>query len=122
MIFYECAMVLIYVIIAYIHSRLILHNKPIVHWLWVAIYFAILGFEFWFTHSWWLLIASIQIRELLFAQALNKLRGKKWFYVSPTSGSIIDKVEGKYYKYIYFGSLAVFIVAQYELFKSKKQP
>ncbi len=120
MIFYEVSFLIVNFIIAYIHSRLILHNKPIVHWIWAAGYFLIMGFAFWFTKSWLLLISSLLIREVVFAQALNAIRGKKWFYINPATGSVIDEIDQKIYKYLWFGSLVSFIFIQFILLKKPK--
>ncbi len=120
MIFYEVSFLIVNFIIAYIHSRLILHNKPIVHWLWAAGYFLIMGFAFWFTKSWVLIGASLLIRELIFAQVLNLIRKKKFFYINTESGSVIDKIEGNAYRFIWFGSLAAFVATQFILFKKPR--
>ncbi len=120
MIWYEVGLILTLGIIAYIHSRLILHDNTIVHWLWTAIYFGIVGLAFWFTKSWLLVGVSFLIREVFFAQVLNLIRKKKFFYISPTSGSVLDAIQGKAYKYVWFGSLAALIFTQFILLKKPK--
>lgn len=119
MIGYEVVFLFINLGLAYVHSRLILHDKKIVHWLWALVYAVLVTIGYFLTKNWWMVAAAILIRELVFAQVLNGLRKKSMFYVNPKTGSVIDGLQGQLYKYVWFASLAVFLFTQYKILRPK---
>lgn len=110
----EIALLVINLVMAWWHSRLILGGRPIKHGLWALLYAACLGAAFWITRNPLVPIAGVFIRECFFAPVLNFLRkpSKPFFYRSSTSTSILDQVQGAVYVPVYIVSWLALIILQ----------
>lgn len=102
--------VLITIGMAIYHSVLIKRNKPIKHGLWSAIALAVAGL-FGLINIWYIPV-MIFLRAMVFNGALNYFRHLPFLYTSPTSTSILDKLERKYLpgwdRYLAYGILLLF--------------
>lgn len=78
------------------HSHLIAQQKRIRHALWGLLAIGVAGL-FWFINP-WLVPVQIAWRALLFSPLLNLARQLPISYTSPTSTSIIDKIERRLFK------------------------
>lgn len=122
----ELALIVLSVAMAAWHAHLIKQQRPIYHGLWSLVYLAGVAGA-----TWWICPVSSVSKVILFIFAqgcshlavfnisLNWFRGLPWTYTSPTSGSILDKIEIKL-----FGTrgwlpevimIGVFIVLQFFL-------
>jgi len=104
---------------SYYHSRLIKNGKPIKHGYWAL---AAIGAAALFAFiSIWYVPVMIIWRMILFSPFLAKFRGLPWSYSSPTSTSIIDKIERKIFPSFsvkiqwYFGLLFIAEILLYTL-------
>ena len=93
----EIGLLAITVIEAWWHSVLIKENRRIEHGLWAAAYAGLIIPEYWFIHpvfTFILFALACGLGHLVvFNICLNRFRGLPWNYISPTTTSIIDKLE-----------------------------
>ncbi|MGN6491175.1 MAG: hypothetical protein ACTHLE_04205 [Agriterribacter sp.] len=107
-VFIQIIFSVINVAMAWYHAKLIKQNKPIEHGWWAFGYFVV-ALPVLFLN--WLLFASLFVLRLpLFNTVLNKLRGLPIFYMG--KGSIIDRLISKYYPYVFWGCIALFITIE----------
>lgn len=113
----EILFLCINILMAAWHKKLILENKPIVHWAWATLYVLIIV-PFWLlTRNPILVICLFLIRECSFSPALNKFRNLGFFYSNPKT-NLHDRIEGKWQIVFYFVALAsLLIINTVELFK-----
>jgi hypothetical protein len=92
----EAAALVIIVITCWIHAIRFQDNIPITaafHGFWLAVYCALCVGLIIISPSWWLAIALVTLRAVLYNQILNGFRGLKWFYIHGESehGSWFDR-------------------------------
>lgn len=98
----ELILILITVVIAFWHSRLIKSGHPIKHGWWALVSCILIAGATWWV---WPELSDIEIvlyvtaqgcsRLVVFNVSLNLFRGLSWKYASPTTTSIIDQLEGR---------------------------
>lgn len=82
------------ILMALHHSDLIEQDRPIKHGLWGGLYLLfvlVAGFCL----TWWMVPVGLVLRKLVFDISLNLFRGLSPFYVSKSTGSLIDKLHYK---------------------------
>jgi hypothetical protein len=85
---------------AWYHSRLIKRHEPIYHGIWSAAYLAGVGIAIYLTGEWFLLPILLVLRKVVFDLSLNLFRGLSLWYVSGTSGSVLDQLNLRVFKNI----------------------
>lgn len=105
------------------HASLFKENKKIGLWfhtLWGLVYFIPAAFIALEIYDSWFIMATFALERFVFYNViLNKIRGLGIFYLSVASGedaSIWDRIEiwwGKWYEYLFFVFLALYIFAQF---------
>ncbi|HEY4207967.1 MAG TPA: hypothetical protein VGM31_14185 [Puia sp.] len=98
----QLILILLTIAIAYWHSRLIKSGRPIKHGLWAFVAGVLIAGATWWV---WPDLSDLQLvlyataqgcaRLVVFNVSLNLFRGLSWKYVSTTTTSVIDQLEGR---------------------------
>lgn len=121
----EISLVGVWVIMALYQAALIRHNRPIYHGWWGLVSAALIALAaclvFADLRTGWHVIVYVAaqgaFRLPVFNVSLNLFRGKKWDYMSATSGSILDKIETEIDRgnvwFVYIACSLAFLTAQF---------
>ena len=91
----EILLILVNIAMAYYHACIFKDGGKVKHGWWGLAYLALTGLFAFLYHSWWLLIAGLLLRKLVFDISLNLFEGRSAFFVSVETTSIIDKLHYK---------------------------
>lgn len=94
----EILLILVNIAMAYYHACIFKDGGKVKHGWWGLAYLALTGLFAFLYHSWWLLIAGLLLRKLVFDISLNLFEGRSAFFVSVETTSIIDKFYYKVFK------------------------
>lgn len=110
----ELTLLLLSVGLAKLHAHLIAEQEPIVHWVWAAVYGAsvLLALFFW-ELPWWFGLVQLAGHLAVFDWSLDAFRGLSWRYTSPTTGSVLDRLLGRYLFYIELLAAVLYVAAQF---------